>query len=187
MLSTLSVAFLASAGAFAAPACALALPSSNLTARASITNILFPVTPQVKYWTTDASLPSPSPLSDATFRPHSEITALSHDYVAAPDGKKSMKAHYPKGSYTFTHDPQGGFSFYAPGPAGVDLTTAKEATFGYDVYFPSGFNFVKGGKLPGLCTFVRTLSSTAILTGFSFPHRWWRQRQRGCIVLRRQT
>ena len=69
----------------------------------------------------------------------------------APDGKKSMKAHFPQGSYTFSHSPQGGFSFYAPGPASVDLTTAKEATFGYTAYFPSGFDFVKGGKVPGLC------------------------------------
>lgn len=61
-----------------------------------------------------------------------------------------MKAHYPKGSYNFGHNPQGGFSFYAPGPAAVDLTTAKEATFGYSVFFPKGFAFNLGGKLPGL-------------------------------------
>ncbi|EIW60968.1 uncharacterized protein TRAVEDRAFT_91869, partial [Trametes versicolor FP-101664 SS1] len=111
---------------------------------------LFPVSPQLKYWTTDSSLPSPSPLSDATFRPHNQITALAHPYVNAPDGELSMKAHYPAGSFTFSNTPQGGISFYAPGPASVDLTTAKEATFGYSVYFPSGFQFVKGGKLPGL-------------------------------------
>ena len=153
MFSTIVATLIVSAGALAIPACGLVLPgSSNITTWASINDVeLFPVSPQLKYWTTDASLSNPSPLSDATFRPHNEITALSHDYVTAPDGKYSMKAHYPAGSYTFTHDPQGGFSFYAPGPANVDLTTAKEATFGYSVYFPSGFDFVKGGKLPGLC------------------------------------
>ncbi|KAJ3511261.1 hypothetical protein NLJ89_g4204 [Agrocybe chaxingu] len=61
-----------------------------------------------------------------------------------------MKAHYPKGSYTFGNSPQGGFSFYAPGPANVDLSSAKEATFGYSVFFPKGFGFQLGGKLPGL-------------------------------------
>ena len=76
---------------------------------------------------------------------------MSHNYVDAPDGVLSMQAHYPKGSYNFDNSPQGGFSFYAPGPSSVDLTTAKEATFGYNIYFPSGFDFVKGGKLPGLC------------------------------------
>lgn len=61
-----------------------------------------------------------------------------------------MQAHYPKGSYTFGHQPQGGISFYAPGPSDVDLTTAKEATFGYSVMFDEGFDWNKGGKLPGL-------------------------------------
>ncbi|KAJ2927100.1 hypothetical protein H1R20_g9978, partial [Candolleomyces eurysporus] len=58
-------------------------------------------------------------------------------------------ASFPQGSYTFKNQPQGGFSFYAPGPPQVDLTEAKEATFGYSVYFPDGFAFNKGGKLPG--------------------------------------
>ncbi|EKM83147.1 hypothetical protein AGABI1DRAFT_34922 [Agaricus bisporus var. burnettii JB137-S8] len=110
---------------------------------------LFPIADKLLSWTTipsDGSLP----LSDSTFRPQKEIKDLSHDYIDAPDGKKSMKAHYPKGSYNFQHTPKGGFSFYAPGPEDVDLTTAKEATFGYSVYFPEGFDFVKGGKLPGL-------------------------------------
>lgn len=61
-----------------------------------------------------------------------------------------MQAHYPKGSYTFGHQPQGGFSFYSPGPSNVDLTTAKEATLGYSVMFGDNFQFAKGGKLPGL-------------------------------------
>ncbi|KAI1791570.1 hypothetical protein LXA43DRAFT_888956 [Ganoderma leucocontextum] len=125
-------------------------PTTNIAVRADVGGPLFPVSPQKKYWTTDQDLPSPSPLADSTFRPHNQITALTHDYVTAPDGKLSMRAIYPEGSYTFTNDPQGGFSFYAPGPANVNLTTAKEATFSYDVYFPSGFEFVKGGKLPGL-------------------------------------
>ncbi|KAI0081410.1 hypothetical protein K474DRAFT_1682014 [Panus rudis PR-1116 ss-1] len=112
---------------------------------------LFPVSPQKLYWTTASiSGVTPLPLADSTFRPHNIITALPHSYVNAPDGHLSMKAHYPEGSYTFSHDPQGGFSFYAPGPSNVDLTTAKEATFGYRAYFPAGFDFVKGGKVPGL-------------------------------------
>ena len=92
------------------------------------------------------------PLSDNTLGVTKLLSALTHNFVKAPDGKYSMQAHYPKGSYTFTHQPKGGFSFYAPGPASVDLTTAKEATFGFTTYFPSGFDFVKGGKIPGLCT-----------------------------------
>ncbi|KAI0685157.1 hypothetical protein BC835DRAFT_1290930 [Cytidiella melzeri] len=118
---------------------------------ASISSPLFPVSPQLQYWTTSTSISGALPLSDATFRPHNEITALPHPYVDAPDGELSMQAFFPAGSYNFQNTPQGGFSFYAPGPASVDLTTAKEATFGYTAYFPAGFDFVQGGKVPGLC------------------------------------
>lgn len=102
-------------------------------------------------WTTLSGISGALPLSDATFRPTSILSALKHQYVAAPDGTPAMKATYPKGSYTFGNEPQGGFSFYSPGPSGVDLTTAKEATLGYSVYFAENFQFNLGGKLPGLC------------------------------------
>ncbi|KAJ7114560.1 hypothetical protein C8R43DRAFT_127191 [Mycena crocata] len=111
---------------------------------------LFPVPHTGAQWTTVNGAPNALPLSDSTFRPKNLIASLSHDYTAAPDGRRSMKAHYPKGSYTYTHSPEGGISFYAPGPAAVDLTTAREATFGYAVYFPEDFDFNLGGKLPGL-------------------------------------
>ncbi|KZP32917.1 polysaccharide lyase family 14 protein [Athelia psychrophila] len=100
-------------------------------------------------WTTLPGFDGALPLTDTTFRPTSMMAALKHEYVAAPDGTLSMKATYPEGSYTFGHKPQGGFSFYSPGPSAVDLTTAKEATLGYSVYFASNFQFNKGGKLPG--------------------------------------
>ncbi|THH23142.1 hypothetical protein EUX98_g8042 [Antrodiella citrinella] len=127
-----------------------ASPHQERSSKASISSSLFPVSPQLSSWTTSTKLSGALPLADSTFRPHNQITALTHSYVDAPDGELSMQAIYPAGSYTFTHSPQGGFSFYAPGPASVDLTTAKEATFGYTAYFPSGFDFVKGGKVPGL-------------------------------------
>lgn len=113
---------------------------------------LFPVSNFIDSWTTspgDGALP----LSDSTFRPTNVLKSVPHTYTNAPDGKKAMKAHYPKGSYTFGHNPQGGFSFYAPGPDNVDLSSAKEATLGYSVFFPNGFDFQKGGKLPGICKF----------------------------------
>ena len=116
----------------------------------SLLEQLLPIANSVASWTTSPSAEA-LPLNDATFRPTKEIKSLSHNYVNAPDGKKSMQAHYPKGSFTFGNKPQGGFSFYAPGPQNVDLSTAKEATFGYSVFFPENFDFVKGGKLPGIC------------------------------------
>jgi hypothetical protein len=112
---------------------------------------LFPVSDMKASWTTSPLASDPLPLSDSTLKPTNLLSALPHPYVNAPDGKRAMKAHYPQGSYTFTHQPQGGISFYAPGA--IDLTTAKEATFGYSVYFEDGFDFQKGGKLPGLCKY----------------------------------
>lgn len=89
-------------------------------------------------------------MTDATFKIHNLLSALSHSYVKAPDGQTSMQAIYKQGSYNFQHQPLGGFSFYASGPSNVDLTTAKEVTFGYSVFFEEGFDFNIGGKLPGI-------------------------------------
>jgi hypothetical protein len=110
---------------------------------------LFPVSDISKSWTTSSTSKDARPLDDSTLRPTSVLQGLSHDYVTI-QGKKAMQAHYPSGSYNFQHNPKGGISFYAPGPSDVDLTTAKEATFGYSVFFPEDFEFKKGGKLPGL-------------------------------------
>lgn len=32
----------------------------------------------------------------------------------------------------------------------MDLSTAKNVTLEYSIFFPTGFDFVKGGKMPGL-------------------------------------
>jgi len=61
-----------------------------------------------------------------------------------------MRAHYPAGSVALQSQGSGGISFYAAGPPNVDLTKAREATLGYSVFFEEGFEWNKGGKLPGL-------------------------------------
>ena len=113
---------------------------------------LFPKGTGVHSWTTstDIKSPKPLPLSDSTLR----VThnGAAHSYGTAPDGKKALIAHFSKGSYDYK-GPPGGFSFYSPGPSSVDLTTAKEVTFGYSAYFSNGFAFNMGGKLPGLCEY----------------------------------
>ncbi|EGN96303.1 polysaccharide lyase family 14 protein [Serpula lacrymans var. lacrymans S7.3] len=101
-------------------------------------------------WTTVPDVNVALPLSDTTLNPNHILSELPIDYTNAPDGKLALKAFYPEGSYTLTREPKGGLSFYAPGPDNVDLTTAKEATFGYSVMFEDGFGWQKGGKLPGL-------------------------------------
>ena len=117
----------------------------------SSTDKLFPSGFGKKFWTTADGIDGALPLSDATLKPTKVLSALSHDVVKAPDGKLGMQAHYPEGSYTFGHDPLGGFSFYAKGPSDVDLSTALEATFGYSVFFEEDFDYQLGGKLLGFC------------------------------------
>jgi hypothetical protein len=122
-------------------------------------------------WTTVEGAEGGVPLSDATFNPTKLLSGLPHSYVNAPDGKKAMKAHYPKGSYTFGHSPEGGLSFYSPGPSSVDLTTAKEVTLGYSVMFDKNFQFTKGGKLPGLCEFSSCFEHLAEINLVCFRRR----------------
>ncbi|THH09317.1 hypothetical protein EW146_g8720 [Bondarzewia mesenterica] len=120
----------------------------------ALLSALFPVAQSSASWTTLDGASGALSLSDSTFNPTHVLSSLTHNYVTSPgsgsDAKLSMQAHYPKGSYTFTHSPQGGISFYAPGPNSLDLSTAKEATFGYSVMFEDGFDWNMGGKLPGL-------------------------------------
>lgn len=126
----------------------------------SLLKKLFPVSHSA-FWTTSTASTDALPLSDSTLGITNLLKALSHNYVKAPDGKQSMQATYPEGSYTFTHSPQGGLSFYATGPSSVSLDDAKEATFSYSVYFEDDFAFNKGGKLPGFCA-CSSQSSTRV-------------------------
>lgn len=114
-------------------------------------NALFPVPSSLSKWTTLPGAPGALPLSDATLMPFKEMAQTNHSYSKAPDGTTAMVANYPQGSFNPTHEPRGGFSFYATGPPSVNFTTAQELTFGYSVMFPTGFSWNQGGKLPGIC------------------------------------
>ena len=117
----------------------------------SLAGELYPVGPTFGDWTTSEIFEKALPINDETFRSVRILPNTTRRVLEAPDGVVSMEGFYPNGSYTFTHTPRGGFSFYAPGPEDVDLTTAREATFAYTILFPEGFDWVKGGKIPGFC------------------------------------
>lgn len=129
-------------------------PAREARATSQLLVDLLPVAP-LQSWTTCADSASVLPLSDATLQPFKVASGVTHTYLPFA-GKSAMQAVFPNGSYTFSHEPRGGISFYAPGAAALDLTTAKEATFGYSVYFQDGFEWNKGGKLPGFCECPRT-------------------------------
>ncbi|KAG9049084.1 hypothetical protein FS837_011212 [Tulasnella sp. UAMH 9824] len=90
-------------------------------------------------------------LSDDLFDIVKEIKDLPHDVVTV-DGKKAIHGHMEKGAVALNDSPRGGFSFYTPGPkdSKLDLSKAREVSFGYSVKFSKGYDFNKGGKLPGL-------------------------------------
>jgi hypothetical protein len=127
----------------------VAVPVADATT--SLSEMLFPAG-TTDSWTTAKQLSKALPLSDSTLRPTKDIKELTHTYLTF-EGKSATEAIYKAGSWNFKQEPRGGFSFYSPGPSAFEkyLSDAKEATFAYSVYFPTGFDFVKGGKLPGLC------------------------------------
>ncbi|KAB5592109.1 Polysaccharide lyase family 14 protein [Ceratobasidium theobromae] len=86
--------------------------------------------------------------TDTTLRPTRVLGGSLAAVGAAPDGKSAMEVFFGRGSYAFNSGVPGGISFYAYGPS--DLSTGNEFTLGYSIYFEFGFDFVHGGKLPGL-------------------------------------
>jgi len=129
-------------------------PSSKLASIFPLASFLSSntITSTSKSWSVSTLVSNALPLSDDTLRPTQVEKSLSHDYVTAPDGKKSMQIVYPAGTAALSgaDTPAGGVSFYAPGPENVDILSAKEVTFGYSVLFEDGFEFNQGGKLPGV-------------------------------------
>jgi len=70
----------------------------------------------------------------------------------APTGAQAWPAVYPQGSYNPTGEPRGGLGFYFPGPqeSWWNDTSVSQVLFSYAVNFPTGFQPVLGGKIPGV-------------------------------------
>ncbi|GFZ49702.1 hypothetical protein JCM24511_07104 [Saitozyma sp. JCM 24511] len=122
-------------------------PSSSSASSGSLLSWLFPVSSTAS-WTT--STDSSSALSFiGALKP---LTAGSLPSTStAPDGSSALIANFPAGTYGLNSANGQGFSFYTEGTHnGVNVEGATEVLFSYSAYFPSGFDFVKGGKMPGL-------------------------------------
>jgi hypothetical protein len=61
-----------------------------------------------------------------------------------------LQALYPKGSVNPARKIKGGADFYANPLAPGVLERARNVSLSYRAFFPAGFAFVKGGKMPGL-------------------------------------
>ena len=85
---------------------------------------------------------------------------LNTEYVQ----NETLRAHYPQGSFQNT----GGFKFYSK-----FRDTNDNVCLYYRVKFPLDFNWVKGGKLPGL--YIGEMGASGgkhISTGFSYRLMW---------------
>jgi hypothetical protein len=71
----------------------------------------------------------------------------SSSWTLWKNASSMLQLFYPKKSINPARSPQGGSEFYA---APLDVSGANNVTFEYSVFFSSDFEWVKGGKLPGL-------------------------------------
>ncbi|KAF8321784.1 hypothetical protein DL93DRAFT_1467680 [Clavulina sp. PMI_390] len=111
-------------------------------------------------WSTSSQVTGNVPLNDASLNIFSYArTGTNHTYTKAPDGTASMKAVYEAGSIApgEKNGLIGGFDIYAL--TSIDLTKGTEVLFSYKAWFEKGFDFQKGGKMPGL--FLGTSNAVA--------------------------
>jgi len=77
------------------------------------------------------------------------VSSLPFDSSRNPgDNDHSLiRVLYPAHSVNPAKSPVGGASFYA---SPIELSSAINVSLQYSIFFPAGFNWVRGGKLPGL-------------------------------------
>lgn len=80
--------------------------------------------------------------------------------VVKQDGQTALRVCYPKGSHGAD---AGGAGWRYPLPGVADDNAA--ASLEYAVLFEDGFDFVKGGKLPGLCGGPKTITGGDAVNG----------------------
>ncbi len=91
-----------------------------------------------------------------------------------------LQVFYPSGSVNPGNDPVGGADFYA---SPLNLDAARSVTLEYSVLFPSGFQWVKGGKLPGLYGGHMTCSGGDDATSCFSTRLMWREDGAGELYL----
>lgn len=78
-----------------------------------------------------------------------------------------LKVFYPAGSQSPSSDPRGGGGFIYLFGDGYE-----SAKLSYKVKFEKGFDFAKGGKLPGFCSGVCPRGGSEVGNGFSTRFMW---------------
>ncbi|WVQ69684.1 uncharacterized protein L199_007904 [Kwoniella botswanensis] len=83
----------------------------------------------------------------APFQDQNDISTQSMSTSNWDSSINSLRVTYPAGSMNPGNNPRGGSTFYAHP---INMRRVHNATLEYSVFFPRDFDFVKGGKLPGL-------------------------------------
>lgn len=104
------------------------------------------------------------PLRDAELHVHKVTSRTSHEVVSTPPPAHpdpeftppdvAWEAFYPKGSINPSASIPGGFGFYLTGPQAFTKSLengATEAVMSYRMMLQEDWEWVKGGKLPGIC------------------------------------
>ena len=96
------------------------------------------------------------------------------DGTCSPPPTLALEAFYPKGSISPSAPLPGGFGFYMSGPP--EQVTGREVVVSYRLMFEKDWDWVKGGKLPGICEPVSSGQSAA---SDDAPFAsWWCRRSR---------
>jgi hypothetical protein len=135
------------------------------------------------------------PLEDSKLGVHKVTSRTSHPLVVPPPPTASSsritdwpapslawEAFYPKGSINPSAPIPGGFGFYLSGPPAFASKLESGAThvvLSYRMMMQEGWEWVKGGKLPGICLFLLLL----IMNSFDRSHS--RRRRRSLLRLYR--
>lgn len=93
--------------------------------------------------------------SNTTTAPMAEAVGNGAAPVDMGNLTASLRLFYPAGSINPESEPQGGADFYA---TPLDISKANNVTLEYSVFFPTDFDWVLAGKLPGIYGGHRTCS-----------------------------
>ncbi|KAF5362794.1 hypothetical protein D9757_011023 [Collybiopsis confluens] len=93
------------------------------------------------------SSPNASNTSSNSSSPSSSPSASYSSSSPSTPPPSLLQLFYPKDSINPAQKPQGGAEFYAHP---IDLSRAQNVSLTYRVFFPADFEWVLGGKLPGL-------------------------------------
>ncbi|TFK66794.1 hypothetical protein BDN72DRAFT_130294 [Pluteus cervinus] len=126
---------------------------------------------------------APSPTQDL----QEEASGQSTDSFLSNDKARTWKndtsviqLFYPKGSVNPSKKPVGGAQFYA---SPIDITDARNVTMKYCIFFTADFDFVRGGKLPGMYGGTMGCSGGNVAEDCFSTRLMWRRKGKGELYL----